>query len=411
MTFIGQIVNAALSILGLGFAGWLCWRALKRSVDPAWLIVKWILTLCLLWVMFFVAVPLFAKGGPAAIIGLLVALIWGLAMAAVWRHSIIDLIANPLGSLYDGGDTPLEPKPFYSIALAKRKLNRPLEAIVAVRGQLARFPNDYEGVLLLATIQAEDMKDLPSAETTLNRFCAWEQAPPRQVAASLSLLADWQLKIAQDAGSARAALERIIEKYPDTDLSTAAAQRIAHLGGAEKMLIAATDRQPVTVPEGVASAGLRDTMQDLVPAETAPQTLAAQYVAHLAEHPLDVEAREKLAIIYARHYGRVDLAAGELEQLLAQPGQTPRRMAHWLNLFADLQIQAGMDYDTVRTTLERIIERFPDLPAAHLARMRLSHLRLEIHGQKEARPGKPLGEYEQDIGLKTDRAPGSTREL
>ena len=73
--------------------------------------------------------------------------------------------------MYDGGDEEIEPKPYYSIALSKRKLNRPLEAIVEIRKQLAKFPNDYEGVALLANIQAEDMKDLPGAEITFNNFC------------------------------------------------------------------------------------------------------------------------------------------------------------------------------------------------------------------------------------------------
>jgi hypothetical protein len=37
-------------------------------------------------------------------------------------------------------------------------------------------------------------------------------------------------------------------------------------------------------------------------------------------------------------------------------------VAHWLNLLADLQIRGGADYDTVRPTLEKIIEHFPGWP-------------------------------------------------
>ena len=63
-----------------------------------------------------------------------------------------------------------------------------LEAVVAIREQLARFPNDMEGVMLLATIQAEDLKDLPAAEMTLSHFCDRPDAPPKQVAAAMKNL-------------------------------------------------------------------------------------------------------------------------------------------------------------------------------------------------------------------------------
>ena len=401
MSQILQIVVNVLSLIViLGLAGWLFVRALKRSTDPAVLILKWIVTAAALYCLFAFAVPAFRNGGFDAIFGLILALMFGLVMAILWRNSFIDIFANGLGSLYDGGTTPPEPKPYYSIALAKRKSYRPLEAIVEIRKQLASFPNDYEGINLLAAIQAEDMKDLPGAEMTLNHFCDTPEAPPKQVAAALTQLADWHLKLAQDADSARAALEKIIARFPGTELALAAAQRIAHLGGAEKMLLAAQDRRPMAMPEGIKSVGLRDSMRDLVPAETDPAKLAAEYVKHLEHHPLDTEVREKLAILYAAHYQRLDLATIELAQLINEPNQPPRHVAHWLNLLADLQIRGGADYDTVRQTLEKIIEHFPDMAVADLARSRLAYLRLEIKGQKQETPGTKLGVYEQNIGLK-----------
>ena len=400
---MSQILHIAMGIFWLaailGLVGWLFIRALKRSADPAVLILKWIVTAVALVFQFTVSVPAFHSGGSDAIYGLLLTLIFGLVMTIIWRHSITDIVANGLASFYDGGTEPPEPKPYYSIALTKRKLYRPLEAIVEIRKQLAQFPNDYEGVHLLAMIQAEDMKDLAGAEMTLNHFGDSPAAPPKQIAAALTQLADWHLKLAQDSDSARAALEKIIAKFPGTDMALAAAQRIAHLGGAEKILLAAHDRQPVALPEGVKSAGLRDSMRDLIPAETDPAKLAADYVKHLEQHPLDTEAREKLAILYAIHYQRLDLATNELAQLINEPNQPHKHVAHWLNLLADLQIRGGADYDTVRPTLEKIIEQFPGLPVAELAQSRLNRLKLEIKGQKET-PGVKLGVYEQNIGLK-----------
>ena len=126
-----------------------------------------------------------------------------------------------------------------------------------------------------------------------------------------------------------------------------------------------------------------------------------EYVQHLAGHPLDTEAREKLAVLYAKHYERLDLAADQLEQLISLPGQPAKRVVHWLNLLADLQAQHSAGYETVRQTVQRIIDLSPDSPAAQMARNRLAHLKLELKG-KEKSPTVRLGSYEQDIGLKRD---------
>ena len=88
-----------------------------------------------------------------------------------------------------------------------------------------------------------------------------------------------------------------------------------------------------------------------------------------------------------------------MNQLIETPNQPAKRVAHWLNLLVDLQVQRGADYETVRGTLERIIERFPDLAAGEMARTRLGRLKLELKGKQET-PGVKLGVYEQNIGLK-----------
>ena len=165
--------------------------------------------------------------------------------------------------------------------------------------------------MLLAGIQAENLSDLPSAEITLNHFCEQPGRPPGQIAAALNQLADWQLKLAQDADSARACLEQIVARFPDSELSLLAAQRIAHLVGAEKLMLAARDRQPLAVPEGIKNFGLQESSKPLAPRETDPAQLAADYAKHLEQHPLDTEIREKLAILYADHYQRLDLATRE----------------------------------------------------------------------------------------------------
>ena len=127
--------------------------------------------------------------------------------------------------------------------------------------------------------------------------------------------------------------------------------------------------------------------------------MAADYAKHLEEHPLDTETREKLAVLYATHYGRLDLATEELEQMIAEPNQPAKRVIHWLNLLADVQIKCSADYETVRQTLQRVIDRFPDIAGADLARARLAILKLELKANEKTQTVK-LGIYEQNIGLK-----------
>ena len=382
-----------LSAAGLACLIWLTIRALRRSEDPVKILFKWGFTIPFALFCIWLA-HLLGPFGPFLIVFM------GIVLSVMWTPHISEWFSRPLTSMYDGGLEPPEPKPYYSIAQARRQRREFLQAVVAIREQLAKFPNDFEGVMLLAAIQAEDLQDLPSAELTLNHFCDQPSPPPKQFAAAMNRLADWHIRLTQDFDSARAALAKISARFPDTELSLQAAQRIAHLGGTEQVVLASLDRQPMAVPEGVKNVGLLESSAHLRPEEADPTKLAAAYVKHLEQHPLDTEAREQLAVIYAGHYQRLDLAAGELNQLIELPNQPGKRVAHWLNLLADLQIQHGADYETVRGTLEQIIERFPDLAAGEMARTRLARLKLELKGRKET-PDVKLGVYEQNIGLRS----------
>src|ERR1700690_3724521 len=312
MRILGIVGEVVSLVFVLGVGSWFFVRALKRSDDPSKQIFK-----CILSVAFVIGEIFFARhasgsmvegggfgnSGPAFMMVLSIAIV-GIILGIMWAPYLGEWVAKPLSSLYDGGHEPPEPRPYYSIAQAKRQRREFLQAVVAIREQLARFPNDFEGVMLLAGIQAEDLQDLPSAEMTLNHFCDQPNPPPRQFAAAMNQLADWHIKLTQDFDSARGALEKTIARFPDTELSLQAAQRIAHLGGTEKQLMSSLDRQPMAVPEGVKSVGLLASSEHLAPTEADPTRLAAAYVKHLEQHPLDTEAREKLAVVYAEHYQR-----------------------------------------------------------------------------------------------------------
>jgi tetratricopeptide (TPR) repeat protein len=384
-------------VLG-GVTIWLMVRALKKSDDPPQLIIKWVITAPVVCYFIFSALPDVAQGGYAAIAGLIKALLCGLVLAIIWRHSIAMIVANPLGSLYDGGDQQIEPKPFYSAAQTHRKRGRYPEAIAAIRAELAKFPDDFEGQLMLAEIEAENLNDLQSAETTIQRLCNQPGHSPRSIAYAFNSMADWHLKFAQDREAARQELEKIIALFPDSEMSALASQRIAHLAQTEHLL-ASHDRKKLILTPGVEDIGLLMADRHPKAPEIDQVKQAAEYVSHLAEHPLDTEAREKLAVIYADHFGRLEMAADQLNQLIAHPGQPAKRVVHWLNLLADLQLKHSASYETVRATLQRIVDLFPNSAAANTTASRIAHLKLEMKGKEKSQDVK-LGSYEQDVGLK-----------
>jgi hypothetical protein len=215
-------------------------------------------------------------------------------------------------------------------------------------------------------------------------------------------MADWHLEVGKDRESARHDLQRIIETFPESEFALGAAQRLAHLASPD-MLLAPHERVKFSVTEGSQNLGLVRAEEQPKPAEVEPMEQASAYVRHLEEHPLDSEAREKLAVLYVDQFGRLDMASAQLEDLIGCPNQPAKLVARWLNLLADLKIRGGADYDSVRQTLQRIIDRGPEMAAAQLARNRLALLKLELKANAQ-KQGVKMGTYEQNIGLKARRA-------
>src|SRR5438034_7004491 len=140
------------------------------------------------------------------------------------------------------------------------------------------------------------------------------------------------------------------------------------------MLLAANHRKKFAVTEGPHNLGWAKNPDPMAPAERDPAELALEYVNHLENHPLNTEAREKLAVIYADHYARLDLALDQLEQMIQLPNQPHRLIVRWLNQYADLQIRSGADYESVRSTLQRVVDLDPNVAAAEMARKRMDLL-------------------------------------
>jgi tetratricopeptide (TPR) repeat protein len=392
------VLDVVALAIAAGAVGWFLFSCLKRSEDPARLVFKWVLTALVVLLLVKVVGPSAAQGGYGVLLFLPLTAICAIALIIIWRHNIGGLISKPFTNLYDGGTEPPIPQPVYSTARALQKRGNYLEAVAEIYRQLERFPTDLEGQLLLAEIQAESFKDPSAAELTIEGLCAQPGHAAQNIAFALYSLADWHLKIAQDGEAARRNLQKIVERFPESEFAAGAAHRIAHMSNTE-MLLAPHERKKFVVTEGPRNLGLQRGREPVKPVEPDPAQEAVECVKHLEQHPLDQETRERLAVLYADHYGRLDMATTELEQMIAQPNQPGRLVAHWLNLLADLQVRGGAAFETVQQTLQRIVDRDPKAAPAEVARNRLALLRLELKAKDQNQAVK-LGSYEQNIGLK-----------
>ncbi len=393
-----QIWGGVISSLCVIAIVWMFFVWLKRSREPQPFLIRAGITLPLAALMYFTLNPLFTKGGGAAVGGVFFTVAFGWIIAMLWVPHFSGALGNLFGNLFDGGGTPAEARPFYSIFRTKKLKGDYFGALAEVRRQLDKFPNDFEGLMFLAELQAENLNDLPGAEVTVQRVCGFPERPPLNISFALNRLADWHLSLVQDREGAQKDLEKIIELLPDTEMSLRASQRIGHLAETE-VLLSPHDRKRVTMKKGVENVGLMRDQGVLKVREVNQEDVAAEYVKHLEQHPLDTHIREKLAIVYADHYHRLDLALDQLEQLVQQPNHPAKQVAHWLNVMVDLQVREGVEYEDIRPTLQRIIDQYPGTALAMTAQRRQDALKLEIKAQ-EHRRSVQMGTYEQNLGLK-----------
>ncbi len=379
------LIISAMACGVIGFFVWLgsyCLPPLERRSDATRLVARLIITLSGLLYVIYSGIDTIRTGNTWHFMRSMLA--FAVVVTLCWGSSISAWFASFLTSAFDGGSEQGKPQPLYSSAEAKRKQGHLREAMYAIQEQLEKFPNDFRGQMLLAEIQAENANDLPGAEATIHRICSQPKHPPNQIAGALRTLADWHLRFDQDVDAARAALEEIVRRFPDTDIAINASQRLAHLADTATLVDARAPRTIVMKPSSDVPAHKMNP-KDVLPVEIDPEAEAARLVKHLTAFQNDTEAREELAKIYADHYERLDLATEQLEVLIGAPTESPRHVARWLNLLADLQIRCTGNTQLAAATLQRLIERFPTLPFADVARERLASLNQEVKRYDKSR--------------------------
>lgn len=400
VSLFGYSVGSISLVAGIVVLMWLMARSVRRSEDPLKMVTRLLITL--------IVTPIIIGGFTAGnqIVFFLCMLVGGSVMAILWTPYITTAFARPFISLYNGGDFSAEPAPFYSIAEAKRKTGRYLEAIAALRGELAKFPNDFRGQMMIADIQAENLKDVEAARETLQAMLGQPGHDSKNVAYALNRLADWHLKLDKDVEAAKEAMEWILKKFPDTEAAYQASQRLAHM---DQLIAGGGEAKRFVVTEQPKYLGLQDDFQGMKATPEDYDAQIASLVKRLELQPTDNEAREQLAILYARQSNRMDLACELIEQMISQSGVPTRHRVHWLNLLADLHVTVAADPVAARQTLQRIIDTAPGTVEADKARQRLLFVDRDLRNQKKSATVQ-MGEYEQRAGLKNPKFPRADKD-
>lgn len=294
-------------------------------------------------VSFFLISIMHMMGGLGAFS--VMAVLPGVLLALLWAAPLGEMLGGGFSGFLTGSGQMIEERPYYSVAEAHRMKRDYAGAIKEIGDQLGKFPGDFEGQMLLANIQMENLRDFESAQTTLRNIAEQPHQKRGDVAYALTILADWQLKYRRDQAAAKATLEGLMSKYPNTGVELRVAQRVARMD---------------------------NVFEDDEARDTG--SLVSECLKHLERHPLDNNTREVLARIYHDRYGRPDLAEVELYRLINQPYQSKKDVAKWLNLAADWHEKAG-DFERSTRALKEIINRMPGTALAKKSDDRLSRTR------------------------------------
>jgi len=378
----------------------------NRQNDPVKVIGLWVLSFVVFLGIAYSAVA--AREGIALLFVLLVSVPIAILLGLAWTPTIANTLVSPLTTALSGDDTVAYEGPAYGQALAKRKRGKYEDAVEAVEAQLEQYPGDFDGLMLKASIQAENLDDLPAAVATIQETLQDPDKVRFNLPVALNKMADWQLTIAGDASAAKRTLEKIREALPGSQAAQLASQRLASLDASEESEAAAEDFNESyrhLVEESAAKDDFTGPLEIPRPVEVDPlQTDEAKLqtcLRRVALHPDSINNREELAALYLGHMKQPALAIQQYEHLLTLPGTTIHQKTAWLNKVADIQIKSGETYESIRATLQLIISLNPKAAPAALAEQRIAYLRVEMRGVNKKSKKLQLGSYDEDVGLKS----------
>ena len=375
--------------------------------EPLKVMVKWVVTLAV--VAFMIHATVRANDRGALLIVFIFLLLPGSILLGLWwTPAISDWIASPITNALTGDSRESYNKPEYGIANARRKRGQYVEAIEAIDEQLVKHPGNFDGLMLKATIQAENLGDLAAAAATIQETLSDPEQLNYRLPVALNKMAEWQLTIAGDPDAARRTLQQIQTALPNSRAAQLAAQRLASLDSSEesesdvvdfnesyqKLVEESAEKDDFTSPLELPKAIELNRQQV---GEEALQTCLRR----VEMHPDSISNREELAALYLDHTKQPAMALRQYEHLLALPGTTIHQKTAWLNKLADIQVKSGESYETIRATLERVVALDPRAAPAARAQQRISYLHIELRSVNRKTKRLQLGSYDEDLGLKS----------
>lgn len=357
--------NTALSIFGVIAAIVFVIKLIQGSENPLKLVAKAIFTAVLLWVYFTVR-----KAGP---FGMLLSIFFFMLLSVVWWADVGEILGGAIAGGLSSGPR-VDKTALLSKVESLRKTGRYEEALDEAQAQLKRSKNDFDCLMTIASIQAENMDNLPIAASLVEGIIGQnKKLERRQVSYALNTLADWHLKYGKDPDAARACLEQIVERYPDSRASQSAESRIAHLADKETLAAADQPKKGKVMPKFERDLGLKGKTPQLKK-QVDPNELTDQYQAQLEQHPNDWDTREKLAAHYIEHYQNVACAVDELEHLIRSKLAGKDDKCRWLHQIADWQAKVARNPAAAREALQRIIDKYPGSAQAQRAEQAIPYI-------------------------------------
>jgi len=371
MEVIGKIITFLLSVVGVVGLAYAIGMSIVKSDHPKILAVKYGITPFICWG----CLGLYAGGGFVQLAVVPLAVI----LALMWAGEIGGWIGRKAGAMYDGGDLEVEKRAFLSRVDGHRTAGEYQEALALAQQELEKHPDDYDCQMLIATIHAEDLKDLRSAAGVVRALVEMKGLKRKQVTYAWNTLADWQLQVGRDPDSARVTLHKIIQRFPETRAAQSAESRMAHLPTREDLAAADRPSEGIKMPEFERDLGLKGKQLTLpVKKEVDPAVLTERYLAHLKTYPNDWDTREKLATHYIEKYELLEglqEAANQMEILISSKLSNKEEKCRWIHQLADWQAKVGRDPAGARETLGRIIEMYPGSAQASQAERAIQYVR------------------------------------
>ena len=370
--------------------------------------VKWALVYIIIFIIFAASSWGAARPEPVSLVAILIGVIvpGAIIIAIILTPYISNLMASPITNAIEGRLDQHWEKPAYGPTMTARNRGDYEGALEQVDLLLEKHPGDFEGLMLKASIEAEDYLDLGTARGTLDEILNNEERLRYNLPIVYNKLADWQMNLFDDPEGARHSLEVIRNAYPESKAAQLAEQRISSMDSYDETSSAATDIDE-TYQRLAAQSAINDQLKGPleIPAASeedsviANEMAFAQCINRVEEHPDSIVNREELAALYVNHTNEPDLAVQQYEYLVAMPGASEKQQVAWLNKITDIQVKSGATQEEAKATLQRVIDINPDGAGATRAQSRMMHLAIEIRAANKKNTPLNLERRDEDLGL------------